>query len=58
MNKLYENDPNRIVTPVIDEFDDLHIEDTHFMQENITIKSGEVKFFSEQNVSGNQLGML
>eukprot|EP01084_Bolivina_argentea_P051387 94521_1 len=58
VNKLYENNPNRIVTPIIDEFDNLHIEETHYMQDNIYIKQGDVMFFSQQNVSGNQLDIM
>ena len=56
--ELYSNDPSRIITPVVDEFNHLHINDTHYTQTNITVKSGDIVFFDESLVSGNQMDIM
>eukprot|EP01084_Bolivina_argentea_P315788 547238_1 len=56
--ELYENNPEWIVTPVIEEFNDLHIEETHYMKTNISIKNGQVIFLKETLISGNQMDIM
>eukprot|EP01084_Bolivina_argentea_P117980 209416_1 len=58
INALSLNYPSQLITPVIPEFNDLHIEETKYMQQNINIINGNMMFFDEENVSGNQLDIM
>eukprot|EP01084_Bolivina_argentea_P087491 158025_1 len=56
--ELYSKNPSRIITPVVDEFNDLHINETYYIQENIIVISNTVLFFDETFVSGNQMDII